>query len=144
MELETAVFEDHGLLIKTGSYPKLPKGSRFNVEIGVLRNVKRIAKKDLLTICSRSESGLAVGLSANNNVAVGLDPLTEETLRNRFDLFNRDISPLGVGGWVSVLYETSLGGCQWGTYINTVVSRRRTRTMRRWICTYARGGSRRR
>jgi len=50
MELETAVFEDQGLLIKTGSYPKLPKGSRFNVEIGVLRNVKRIAKNDLLTI----------------------------------------------------------------------------------------------
>ena len=49
MELDEAVFQDTGLLIKTGYYPKIPKGTKFNVEISVLRNVKKIAKNEVLT-----------------------------------------------------------------------------------------------
>ena len=49
MERELAVFNDAGLVLKTGTYPKIPKGTVFSVEVGVLRNSKKIHKHELLT-----------------------------------------------------------------------------------------------
>ena len=56
MELETIVFNDAGLGIKSGTYPKLPRGTQFNVALVVCRNVKKITKGDVLLLPFESRS----------------------------------------------------------------------------------------
>ena len=35
--------------MKTGTYPKLPRGTSFNVHVGVFRNTRKLCKDDVLT-----------------------------------------------------------------------------------------------
>ena len=56
MAFETNAFQDLGLNVNTGGFPKLPRGSKFTVAIDVLRNVKKVAKGDVLTFERRAGS----------------------------------------------------------------------------------------
>ena len=55
MEVDTIVFTD-GFSVQTGKYPKLPRGTQFNVALEVFRNVKKIAKGDVLLLPFESRS----------------------------------------------------------------------------------------
>ena len=48
MSLEHAAFLDCGLAMKTGVYPRIPRGTNFTIHVNVLRNSRKIAKGDVL------------------------------------------------------------------------------------------------
>ena len=50
MELDTMVFRDPGFAIKAGTYPQIPKGVEFTVEMHIARNVSHISKGEVLRL----------------------------------------------------------------------------------------------
>ena len=51
------MFQDLGLLMKSGTYPEMPKGTVFNIAVGVLQNNKNISKNGVLTFACGAKFG---------------------------------------------------------------------------------------